>query len=932
MNTKAWNGLFTGKIMNESLINVERRCVRCRLIAAFIGGLLSALSVAPAGAATNGWNQTAAGTYDYNAAGNWVGGVVNDTFDVSLTNAGAETLTFGANRMTLGDMLWRYAGAYDYTLRADGSANRVLTLGGNLSFAPTDASRTLTVGTNAANQGLNVDLGGATRSFYVSNVNQTITFINTLSNGSIVQSGAGTVNLGGVGTGGAAPTSDYAIPSYGTLKLGSGSTNTGATRVNSLTLGGASMFTDGTTVYTPGLKVYGNSSTNNTETIAGALTVAGYSSIAMTPNGAKNVSLVAGSLTQTVGGVLILSGTGLGSVATNAPAANTSNIRFGTAPTLVGGGGASGSQNMSIIPYARVGAGPYDFVTYTANGMRALAAGEYASTFANNDNATNNVKLGTDISGIDNTATINSLLLTASATISGTGTLTIVAGALDGMTFNNQLTLSVSNLFAPNGLYITSITPGNNKDMTINSAISGSGGLTVCPGYRGLMILGGSNNNTYAGTTTVNGLDYRDTDQLLKLKKPLGYTAIPGDLVVNGGSVYWYGDNQMSTNGSITVCRGQVLTGDGSLSFSQTIKNLTTLSTGKFDTGGGLQSGGCTQTVTGVMAMPGGTAKIGGLYRALNTFNANQLVMSGGNLTLMAAAQYGDNVMAIGAGGLTITNVVAGPYSPITIDNFEGRGPTKYGRLVLNGDVNVVANMNNANPVTFALAYTSTNGANPCTNPLQVIELNGTRTFTVGKGAGTADLEIQPWIQDNGGNAGALVKAGLGTLRLTSTNNNYTGGTTVNAGLLDVAGRLPGLVTVNSAGTLGGTGTVSGVTTNNGTLAPGTLGAIGTLTFASNLTFTAGATLQYDFNTSTQDCVVVQRKLTLPDALTINLNALDNTHPDTLVLFTYATISGSPAVSSWTLTGKGGYVARHDAGNNRIVAEYRRCGTCFMVQ
>ena len=876
-------------------MNAKNRSSWCR-VAALIGGLYAGSLVAPVWAATNGWNQTVAGTYDYNTVGNWVGGVINDVFDSSLTNAGAETLTFAAGRATSGDMLWLYAGAYNYALRADGAANQVLTLGGNLSFAPVDTSRTLTVGTNAANQGLSVNLGGATRSFYVSNANQTITFANTLSNGAIVQSGAGAVNLGGPGSGGAAPSIDYAIPSYGTLKLGSGSTGFGATRVNSLTLGGASMFNPGNAVLSPALNVYGNSTSNNTEMIAGALTVAGYASIAMTPNGVKNVTLAASNLGQSAGGVLNLSGTGLGSVATNAPAANTSNIRFGTAPTLAGGGGASGSQNMSILPYARVG---NDFVTYTANGLRALAAGEYANTFANNDNATNNVKVGASISNINNTATINALCLTGTpVTISGIGTLTVAAGAVDCA--NNWLTLSVSNLYVPNGLCLTTPGPNNNQYLTISSAISGSGGLTVCPAYKGYIMLSGANNNTYAGTTTINGLDYRDTMMILNLNKPLGYTAIPGDLVVNGGTVYWYGDNQMSTNGSMTVYRGSVIMGsgtEGANTHNQTFSNLTLLGSSAYQSG----SGGdysvpvVTQSVTGVMSMPGGTATIGESYWGKVTVKANQLVMSGGNLSVNSTAAYGDNSMSVGAGGLTITNSAAGLYTAVTINNSDGRG-NYYGRLILNGDVNVVANAANANPVTFALAFTGAGGTTyKFSTTLPVIELNGTRSFTVGKGAGTADLAIQPLIQNNGANVGALIKAGPGTLRLIATNNSYSGGTTVNAGVLDVAGRLPGLVTVTNTGWLAGTGTVgSVVVASGGGLMPGGTNLVGTLNATGNVSLASGSMLVINVSgPGTNSAVSVGGGFTLGG--TVVLNPLGGYRPTGSFIIITATnaISGS---------------------------------------
>jgi len=87
-----------------------------------------------------------------------------------------------------------------------------------------------------------------------------------------------------------------------------------------------------------------------------------------------------------------------------------------------------------------------------------------------------------------------------------------------------------------------------------------------------------------------------------------------------------------------------------------------------------------------------------------------------------------------------------------------------------------------------------------------------------------------------------------GAWALTATNNTYTGGTDVNAGLLlvnNAEGPGPGfgVVNVNAGGTLGGTGTVAGAVSvlSGGTLAAGFNGN-GTLNLHSNLTFAAGST------------------------------------------------------------------------------------------
>jgi autotransporter-associated beta strand protein len=74
-----------------------------------------------------------------------------------------------------------------------------------------------------------------------------------------------------------------------------------------------------------------------------------------------------------------------------------------------------------------------------------------------------------------------------------------------------------------------------------------------------------------------------------------------------------------------------------------------------------------------------------------------------------------------------------------------------------------------------------------------------------------------------------LVKLGANALTLTGT-NQYTGGTTINAGTLLVNGSISGTTTVNKLATLGGTGTTGPVVVSDGgKLAPGSSTAIGTL-------------------------------------------------------------------------------------------------------
>jgi autotransporter-associated beta strand protein len=123
-------------------------------------------------------------------------------------------------------------------------------------------------------------------------------------------------------------------------------------------------------------------------------------------------------------------------------------------------------------------------------------------------------------------------------------------------------------------------------------------------------------------------------------------------------------------------------------------------------------------------------------------------------------------------------------------------------------------------------------------------------TFTL-TGTSTAANSFSPLLSDpgTGQNVLNLIKNGGGTWVLPNA-NTYSGGTTINAGVLSVQNTTPsgsatgsGAVTVNANGTLGGVGFVGGPVTVNagGSLAPGD--GPGTLTINNNVVLNTGVNL-----------------------------------------------------------------------------------------
>jgi autotransporter-associated beta strand protein len=174
---------------------------------------------------------------------------------------------------------------------------------------------------------------------------------------------------------------------------------------------------------------------------------------------------------------------------------------------------------------------------------------------------------------------------------------------------------------------------------------------------------------------------------------------------------------------------------------------------------------------------------------------------------------------------------------------------TYFGGTNLNSGTLSVSSESNLGQITSSLNF---NGG--------ILQITGTnfnstsRTINWGAGGGGFDIADSSNIfrlNQNIGPGGNLIKRGGGTLVLNGT-NTYTGGTTVNAGNLQVGddthldARIGGPVTVNSTGILSGHGTITGDVFNNGTLSPG--GSIGTLNVQGNVRFTPNSLFNVEIN------------------------------------------------------------------------------------
>ena len=156
------------------------------LVAALIGWAGTTMG------ALTGFNQTTAGSWDYNTAGNWAGSTINGVWHSSLALAANQVVTFAADTALGTGLTFNYTGNPSLTLQAAAAGTVNLTLDGDVALDTSGASASVTIG-NSVNH-LNVNLNGLTRVMTVA-ASRTLTLNDVVSNGAITKSGDGTLVL-----------------------------------------------------------------------------------------------------------------------------------------------------------------------------------------------------------------------------------------------------------------------------------------------------------------------------------------------------------------------------------------------------------------------------------------------------------------------------------------------------------------------------------------------------------------------------------------------------------------------------------------------------------------------------------------------------------------------------------------------------------------
>ncbi len=514
------------------------------------------------------------------------------------------------------------------------------------------------------------------------------------------------------------------------------------------------------------LAFVGNSSAASSETLGAISIGGGMTMITITPGAGQSATLATGTITRdppatvSARGSVFFRGTNLGS----APAANVANITFASAPTLVGGGGAAGSTNISIIPWAfgstLDSATPTSIlnslVTYgiPLNGVRPLnTSTEFVANLIP-AGPTDNVRLagGEEVSA---PKTINSLVLSGSGVLMGPSTLTITSGALLNLV-NANISCGL-DFGSTEGILLS---PAN---MTLSGVISGSGGLTK----QGAGIATFSAANEYSGTTTIGGgtaifltsvpsganSAFGNSTTAIQLAPAgLGTGGTTARLVYAGAGAATF-DRDLLVSGRIALNNAATLPGFGvSAAQSLTMNGDITLDDSPMTI---LAPTGSTVTFNGDITGGGGPLTNG-------TAAAGNIVFNGNN-TFAGGAEVGGGTWVLGSdsalGSGMIKMVALAPIPTFIASGGPRTVPNEFVSFGTTGTYWIIAG---SNDITF-------NGS---------INLSGSFSHNITNTALTTYAGVV--------HTGGFTKTGPGTLVL-SGDNIYGGATTVSAGVLRVA-------------------------------------------------------------------------------------------------------------------------------------------------
>ena len=554
-----------------------------------------------------------------------------------------------------------------------------------------------------------------------------------------------------------------------TLTLG-----TGGITVNS----GAGVVTIGNATNALNIDLSGNQSwtngSSNVLTIQNGVTNVGTSNpYTLTVNGTKGTTF--NGIISDGGGAgttaLTLSGSGTVTlVGANSYSGGTS-ISSGT--TEIENATAFGSGTVSISG-GTIDNGTSGVLTMTANNpidingsftfagtAHSLDLGAGSVLFTNNDTITANGPNG----AVNLALAGNISFATTTTTLAKTGVSNLLFGHYSGVGTGTWTGASTNTLTVSGGNVLFDMANGSNIGSNIVNNSSNAGGLQ---GDEAAAVT-----NTFSGSIT--GTDSTDVFEQTGAGTSVLAGSVTGPIAFGSGSggtiQLGIGTNSVSIGGlsSGAMVLPTILSGT-TLAFDQTTGTTISTNISEAGTVAGVEGSNITNTLSGIISSTGGFSQTGTGTTVLanaNTFSGSTSVTSG-TLDLTNALALQDSTVTTGGTGIVFDSSVSG-----NAFTFGGLG----------GSANLALLNNAGTPAAISLTVGGNNASTSYTGILS-------------------------------GTGAALTKTGTGTLTLGSNvNSTYSGGTSVNNGVLAVGSSSApatgtytpfgsGTLTVNSGGTL----------------------------------------------------------------------------------------------------------------------------------
>jgi autotransporter-associated beta strand protein len=770
----------------------------------------------------------------------------------------------------------------------------VVQINSSSSLGATTGSVTINAGTlelltaNNVSSVRNYQLGSSASTIQV-DAGSTLTLSGTISNGaapgSLNKTGAGTLILsnGGANTyGGAGQTTSI---SGGILQVGND--NLLGNSANTITFNGGTLlfsagFTSARNVSMTGAGTINTS--NNAATLSGVISGSG----AFTKTGAGTLTLsgtntYSGGITITGGNNSIISissasNLGSGSVAINGGSVlmSTANVTLTNGIVLGAQGGGNQGDGNPVSGMLNVATGTT--LTLSTNGISEATSGTGRLEKLGGGtlwiNTANTYSGGTYVHD-------GSLVLanpTALGIPSGSNTLTVDNGA--------HMILATSGVFnftmyvGNGGAGIGAINSGFTVfDNGVISNVSGqSGGFNLESGTQGA---GGA--NTFSGSVTVN------SGAALSISRDVNLGAAANQLYLNNNATLKIEDGvnlvtnspvqaTFSTSRQITLVSGQVTfeidntynatnplpSALGAHTNVLTLNGLITGSGGLIKNGlGTLVLGNAANNYSGGNTINSGILSIadpaalggsfssltinpGGIFQASGSFTDARLVTlggtgganSGGTFDVTSGVTEGRTGVISGSGSLTKTG--SGTLQLSATNTYTGD------TFIYGGTIITTTNQSLGPQPTLGSSLYAVHLANGTTWQNSVSSTGTNRQVELVSGTATLNIGVGFSDQRDGliYGAGGMIKSGGGTTILTNA-NTYSGGTTINAGTLQInntsgSGTGTGVVTVNNGGILSGLPTATGFTTPGSISGTVTVNSGGALSLRSGGTFTFG--------------------------------------------------------------------------------------------